>query len=221
MSVRFSGSEPVEWAVPRDLLCRESEYFRELLEDTKEQQVTVDFICAPVFRLYLQWLLAGAYYEHTEFSQAPSFRTACNTHTLEALSREDVINSKKESIVWCVKADVLAWKLRHRLQAPRFQNYAMRRLLAAYSRAWPSFQIQYDFFEWTRDSVTQLRDFFEDFVIRNWADSDLIDLQHSDWSRLLKDNDRFRDGFIGAMARPHNEKSKASMAIEKCLLRED
>jgi hypothetical protein len=218
VSVRFSGPEAVEWAVPRDLLCRESEYFRELLEDNKEQGVTVDFIGAPVFRLYLQWLLAGSYHEHTEFSQAPSYRTACSTHTLEALSQEHVINSGEAFTVWCVKAGVLAWKLGHRLQAPGFQNYAMRRLFAAYTRAWPTFKIRDDFFQWTRDSGTQLRDFFEDLVIRNWGDTDLIDHRHSDWSRLLKENNQFRDGFIEAMIRPHSERSRAPMEIEKYLL---
>lgn len=102
MSVRFNGPEAVNWAVPRDLLYRESEYFREMLEDTKEQEVTVDFIGAPVFRLYLQWLLAGSYHEHKEFSQMPSYRTACNTHTLESLSQENVISSGEDFIVLCV-----------------------------------------------------------------------------------------------------------------------
>lgn len=67
VSIWFNGLEAVEWAIPRDLLCRESKDFRELLEDTKENQVTVDFIGAPVFCLYLQWLLARSYHEHTEF----------------------------------------------------------------------------------------------------------------------------------------------------------
>lgn len=220
MSVRFNGPEAVNWAVPRDLLYRESEYFREMLEDTKEQEVTVDFIGAPVFRLYLQWLLAGSYHEHKEFSQMPSYRTACNTHTLESLSQENVISSGEDFIVLCVKAGVLAWKLGHRLQAPAFQNYAMRRLFAAYTRAWPIFKIRDDFFEWTRDSGTQLRDSFEDLIIRNWGDSDLIDHRLSDWSRLLKENDRFRDGFIRVMARPFKERTRAPMKIEKYLLRE-
>ncbi|KAF1911937.1 hypothetical protein BDU57DRAFT_523188 [Ampelomyces quisqualis] len=202
------------------MLCRESEYFRELLEDSKAQQITVDFLGAPVFRLYLQWLLAGSYHEYTEFSQAPSYRTACSTHTLGEVSTEDVTKSGEDFVVWCVKAGVLAWKLGHRLQAPRFQNYAMRRLFAAYTRAWPTFQVQDDFFRWTRDSGTQLRDFFEDLVIRNWADGDLIDHRHSDWSRLLKENDRFRDCFIEAMAQPEQERCEAQMEIEKYLLEE-
>lgn len=149
-----------------------------------------------------------------------SYCAACNTHTLEAPSQENIINSGEDFIVWYVKAVVLAWKLGHRLQAPGCQNYAMRRLFAAYTRAWPTFKIRDDFFEWTRDSGTQLCDFFEDLIIRDWGDTDLIDHRHSDWSRPLKENDRFRDGFIEAMARPFKERSKASMEIERYLLRE-
>ena len=198
-----------------------SEYFRQQLLESKETVVDIDFIGAPVLALYIQWLLKGRYYEHTGFARAPSYRTACNTHTLDNIDNPQVADTIAGVVVWCVKAGILAWKLGHRLESPKFQNYAMKRLFAAYTRERPSFQIDGDFLAWTRDSGTALREFFEDLVIRNWGDESLIDSEHASWARFIKDNDNFLGEFIKAVAIPLRKRVAEPMEVEKYLLREE
>jgi hypothetical protein len=70
-------------------------------------------------------------------------------------------------MVWCVKAAVLAWKLGQHLEAPRFQNHAMRRLFAVYTRDVPRFTTTGDFLQLTRDGCRNVNLFFEDLIVRN------------------------------------------------------
>ncbi|KAF2825144.1 hypothetical protein CC86DRAFT_407373 [Ophiobolus disseminans] len=199
VTVRFPGLDTAPWLLPRDVLCRDSEYFREQLLESKESTVIVDFIGAPVLSLYIQWLLKGRYYEYTGFARSPSYRTACNTHTLDNIGRR------------------AASRCRFRCHG-LFQNHAMRRLFAAYTRELPSFQLDGDFLQWIKDSGLKVREFFEDLVIRNWGNSSIIDCEQPSWSLLIKDNERFREAFIKAVALPLKDRTVQPMALESYLL---
>jgi hypothetical protein len=115
--VRF-GSAGLEWPVPRDLLCHESEYFRDILQDSKDKVIIIEFVGAPVFQLYLQWLFFNSYNEYPDYAAMPSYCLACTIHTLDPLTIDEVTRQSVDGIVWTVKAAVLARKLGHRLQAP-------------------------------------------------------------------------------------------------------
>jgi hypothetical protein len=102
------------------------------------------FLGCRVFELYLQRLLTGLYHEHTEFTTYP---TRFNSHNPEPQPDEN-----NDTMVWCVKAAVLAWKLGYHLGVPKFQNYGMGRLSTAYMRPVPKSQTTGDILQWTRFS---------------------------------------------------------------------
>jgi hypothetical protein len=168
-----------------------------------------------VFELFLQWLLTGSYHEYTAFVRAPFYGPGKELW-LDPLSEESA-----DTIVWCVKAAVLAWILSAFLGAPKFQNHAMRRLFAAYTRDIPRFKINGDFLQWTRDGGGKLNRFFEDLIVQKWRDDTLIDMKHTSWSRQIKGNDRFRDEFIKAMAVALETRCGEPMELEKYLVAED
>jgi hypothetical protein len=88
--------------------------------------LTITQLGVDTIELFPQWLLTGSYHEYTGFARAP-LHPAFNEN-LSPLPEEST-----DTLVWCVKAAVLAWKLGQHLEAPKFQNHAMRRLFAASS----------------------------------------------------------------------------------------
>jgi hypothetical protein len=212
----MSMRPPTEWRLPRDLLRQESKHFRARLQHEATTVLNITLFGVDTIELLLQWLLTGSYHEHTGFVQKPIYCGMPKTFSLSPLPEKSA-----DTMVWCVKAAVVAWKFGQHYEAPRFQNHAMRRLFAAYTRDSPRFRITGDFLQWTRDGRENVNLFFEDLIVRNWGDDSLIDAEHEIWSQQIKKNDRFRDEFIKAMAVPLDDRCGEPMDLEKYLVKED
>ncbi|KAI4605106.1 hypothetical protein J4E83_010842 [Alternaria metachromatica] len=163
--------------------------------------------CPEVLGLFVQWLYTGRY---TELN-GPVKKLDSITRT----PRLDMCNSyEKDTMEWTAKAAVLAWTLGNDLRLPEFQNYAMKRLFAAFSR--PSKRPlltpalykygqkvdQHWFFgslasrsKWMDKG--QLEQALGVIIIRNWGDTAVVDQEEMEsWSDLLRSCDALRDKFL-------------------------
>jgi hypothetical protein len=102
----MSMRPPTEWRLPRDLLRQESKHFRAQLQDEATTVLNITLFGVDTIELLLQWLLTGSYYEHTGFVQKPIYCGMPKTFSLSPLPEESA-----DTMVWCVKAAVVAWKL--------------------------------------------------------------------------------------------------------------
>jgi hypothetical protein len=83
---------------------------------------------AVAFNLFVQWLYTKTYNERT--GQAAAFDAALRyTDLILAISTQP-----EDTMDWSIKAAVIAWQVGSHLLSAEFQDYAMQRLFAAYSR---------------------------------------------------------------------------------------
>ncbi|KAI4702657.1 hypothetical protein J4E89_010379 [Alternaria sp. Ai002NY15] len=198
--------------VPYDLL--ESVYgeshiarYRQPKSGTALELLLYERNCPEVLGLFVQWLYTGKYTELNgpvknldRFTMTPLL-DMCESHG-------------KNTMEWTVKAAVLAWSLGQQLNVPAFQNYAMKRLFAAFSR--PSerplltptlyecvkrldhrfpFMGLASFTDWNNKGP--LARAIDVTIIRNWGDAAVVDQEElKSWDSLLKSNDTFREKFL-------------------------
>ncbi|KAH6865466.1 hypothetical protein BKA58DRAFT_389545 [Alternaria rosae] len=180
--------------------------------------------CPEVLGLFVQWLYTGKYTE----SNGPVKKLDSATKT----PRLDMCNSyEKGTMEWTVKAAVLAWSLGKELRIPTLQNYAMRRLFAAFSH--PSRRplltpalyrcvekLDRCCFIESLASRRKWKDLgpmeraLDVTIIRNWGDTAVVDQEELDtWSALLKSCNPFRDKFLeGSLLSLDQRREKVLMA---------
>ena len=130
---------------------------------------------------------------------------------------------------WSIKAAILAWDMGRYVGCLEFQNYAMGRLFAAFSRSTPPpslvtadvfgyIQAHRDETSYIGRTATELCDFFEDLVVRNWGDSAV--LHHGDqgkWSEVLSQSTTFRNKFLAGTMQSLEKRRGTAMKLESYL----
>jgi hypothetical protein len=206
-----------EWFVQRNLLVKESRYMRQLLKNENAKACKINDYGAPLFGLFLQWLYTGHYQEQDLLVPAFTFIPTCQINLCLSVAPPD-----SKTMDWCVKASILSWNLGYYLEAPRFQNYAMRRLFSAYSRPGLDKKTSSTVFDYVKDTSSgdSLTQFFEDLIIRNWGDTSIIDHNEDGWLTLLHD-DSLHGNFVLGMANSLEERQQNPMNLRKYLVDED
>lgn len=124
------------------------------------------------------------------------------------------------SIIWCAKAAYLACELEQRLDAPAFQNYAMKRLFRVYMAPNSEATVSPMMLQQCEQGGGYQM-FLEDFVARNWGNTEIVDHEDAGWSTQLKNNESFRDNFMLGVAEDLAERSEQPMQLVGYLLEED
>ncbi|KAI4677386.1 hypothetical protein J4E81_010960 [Alternaria sp. BMP 2799] len=186
--------------------------------------------CLEVLGLFVQWLYTGKYNELN--GPVKSLNRTIETPLL------DMCNSyEKDTMEWTVKAAVLAWSLGKELRVPGFQNYAMRRLFAAFSRPSERPLLTPALYECVKKLDFRLylgdlasRSEWKDkgpleralgaIIIRNWGDTAVVDQEELEsWSDLLRSCDAFRDKFLEGSLLSLEERRKKTLMAEHYLVR--
>lgn len=167
--------------------------------------------CPEVLGLFVQWLYTGKY---TELN-GPVKNVDCSTTT----PLLDMCESHgKDTMEWTVKAAVLAWSLGQELHVPAFQNYAMTRLFADFSRPSKRPLLTPALYECVsildRGSFERLligglaaklewkhkghlERAMDVTIIRNWGDAAVVDQEDLEsWASVLGSCDGFRTKFL-------------------------
>jgi hypothetical protein len=205
--VKIGTSPP--WSVSRALLQGASITFKDSLLDSSVKVVESAEWEPAAFELFLQWLYTGRYQEYDGY--APDFECAWQFNSLVHQTELTTVN-----MVWCVKAAILAHNLGGVLEAPRFQNHAMDRLLQAYGRKVPKATVTPVM---VRDhaSCPSLELFFEDLVIQNWGDLTVLDSDLEEWADMLGTDHGFRSKFMPAVATPVKDRQQRPLKLETYL----
>lgn len=181
--------------------------------------------CPEVLGLFVQWLYTGRYTEQS----GPVGKLDSVTKT----PRLDMCNSyEKDTMEWTAKAAVLAWALGKELRVPSFQNYAMRRLFAAFSRPSKRPLLTPALYKygrkvgryWFIGSLASREEWRDKgpleralgvTIIRNWGDSAVVDQEELEpWSDLLRSSDAFRDKFLEGSLLSLKERRKKTLMAE-------
>ncbi|KAH7069540.1 hypothetical protein BKA63DRAFT_579546 [Paraphoma chrysanthemicola] len=180
--IKIKATSGGPWHVPRGFLQQDSWYFRGLLSDmSRRTELEVDVHEGP-FRLFLQWLFECRYDEDDGYA----FDLVTDYYDLEPCNDFD------ETMDWRVKAAFLACETGAKLEAPAFQNHAMRRLYDAYSGGS------------TTSGVVA-------FMLEK---SIVYDHEDKAWPKLLEENNRFREKFTVAVAVDLNTRRQEYMELE-------
>jgi len=168
--------------------------------------------CPEVLGLFVQWLYTGKYTElngpvkNLDGSTTIPFLDMCESYG-------------KDTMEWTVKAAVLAWSLGQQLNVPAFQNYAMKRLFAAFSRPSERPILTPALYECVskldrsnpiqrllmrvQDSKRRwgckghLERAIDVTIIRNWGDAAVVDQEDMEsWAPVLGSCDGFRTKFL-------------------------
>ncbi|KAF1953245.1 hypothetical protein CC80DRAFT_551636 [Byssothecium circinans] len=214
---------PGEWLLSKDLLRRESAYFRKKLT-ASTTEVDFDRGGAPTFELFLQWLHTGDYQEYSFFAQTPypSQKLVLN-RDLAPIDTEDI----QDLLPWAVKAAAFAWDMGLFLGAPAFQNYAMRRLFEAFTRKSPIAEVDPSMLDYlsSRNQYKEMPypicEVLEDIVIRNWGDKALVDSDDPVWTTIMSKNIRFCQKLARGTGIKLEERRRIPMRVEDYLVGED
>lgn len=116
------------WHLPRALLCQKSAFFRYACNlnpaSPKTSRVTLRYDDPDTFELFVEWLETDSYEKRNHFV------TWSDSHIEQKRSLDTA--SREELIPWEWKACICAWVLGHRLCAPGFQNFAMKKVYEIY-----------------------------------------------------------------------------------------
>jgi hypothetical protein len=112
-----------QWWISERLLSQQSSVFWSNEQVLKEEQ------SADVFELFVQGLYTWKYKKRPV--RAFAFDATPTGGNSLSLTRDSRVNSTMD---WSIEAAVLAWEIERRLGSPMFQNDAMERLFAAFSR---------------------------------------------------------------------------------------
>ncbi|KAI4909091.1 uncharacterized protein J4E92_010699 [Alternaria infectoria] len=180
--------------------------------------------CLEVLGLFVQWLYTGKYNELN--GPVKSLDRGIQTPLLDMCE-----SYGKDTMEWTVKAAVLAWSMGKELQVPSFQNYAMKRLFAAFSRPSERPLLTPALYEYVKKLEFRLylgdmafRSEWKDkgpleralgvTIIRNWGDKAIVDQEELEsWSDLFRSCDAFRDKFLeGSLLSLEERREKTLMA---------
>jgi hypothetical protein len=206
------------WRLPRDLLRAESRYLHARLEPPIKI-LTCEFSGSQVFELFLQWLFSRTYQEYDGYALKLDVNSTHANSTLE-----QVDENFGDAMVWTMKASMLAWSLGLYLQSPRFQNYAMGRLLFAFSRETPQVRIDTDWLElfyYTPCHGRILWNFLVDMVVRNWGDGAVVDHTDTRWVEIMATHHPFRQKFLKGVAIALEKRREQPVRLADYLVPED
>jgi len=177
------------------------------------------------FELFIQWIYTRIYVEKT------STVVAFGSTTSDDISLTCASTSKGNGrMAWSIKAAILAWDMGRYLGCSEFQNYAMGRLFAAFSRSiLPSLSLTANVFAFAQGQqhkesagggpASELRTFFEDIIVRNWGDANIV--YHGDqgkWSEMLSQSATFRNKFLVGTMQPLEKRREKVMELKSYLV---
>tara|TARA_R110002003_G_scaffold79_1_gene7011 strand:+ start:11062 stop:11832 length:771 start_codon:yes stop_codon:yes gene_type:complete len=209
--ITVTGVGGGEWFVSRSLLQQNSWLFHRELSDMTRTTLELENVEDQPFELFLQWLLQCRYDKHEGFA----LDLVQDYSDLELYDHDDGNVMDRE-----VKAAFLACDAGACLEAPLFQNYAMRRLFDAYSNSNTTSSV-FAFMLEEANRCDKLQMFLEDLAIRHWGDESIVfDHNAKAWSQLLKENQRFREKFPAAMAMDRTARQQEPMKVDKYLIKD-
>jgi hypothetical protein len=201
-----------KWTVSKSRLRSASTYFMDKLADPSVEIAECPDSSPVAFELFLQWLHTNQYQEYDGY--APDFETSgdyCLRHQSERTT---------ENIAWCVKAAVLGHNEGWTICAPRFQDYAKRRLFQACRREVPKANVT-PAMAWESLGHLKLGFLLGDYIIQNWGDKAVIDHELKEWADIVRDDGYFRARFTKAMGVPLHVRQKRLMAWKDYLVSTD
>src|SRR4051812_1170570 len=124
--------------------------------------------------------------------------------------------------VFCnVDVALSAWRFGFQIESPRFQNYAMERVFAAFSNGRPNFMFPPALFtkicRWG-DPCQKPIEFFRDLIIRNWGDRNSLDHEDKAWTQVIRE-EHFTLAFAQDVAVPLEKRREQPMDITKYLVK--
>jgi hypothetical protein len=173
------------------------------------------------FELFIQWLYTRKYEEeNVQVSEFPSLAASDSNLSLNTDTQ------LSGTLDWSIKAAVLTWTLGRDLGAEKFQDYAMTRLFAAFSRhqvqpitPWLLASVRDEFAKNVGGDPNQLHRFAEDITVRNWGDNQIVNRgNRAGWSDMLKECASFRDKFMEAILQPLEKRRERKMNLGDYLI---
>ena len=174
-----------------------------------------------MIELFIQWVYTRRYNER--MGQVKDFSSYSTTgHDMEPTDASD------STMAWSAKAGMLAWELGRCLQCAGFQNYAMRRVFAAFSWGQErplSVWVLHFACDGARavDSGehTRLRDFVVDVVLRSWGDRGVVDHGREEvWLSLFAGCASFQKKFFRASMRTLGERRQTPLLLDRYLVKD-
>ena len=168
------------------------------------------------FDLFVEWLLTRQYQEKEGFAVVEESSNAIK------LTLRPVDSCTTIYLPWSINAAISSWYLGSFLESYSFRNFAMKRLFVACARPGHALKLHATVFyhitlHFPEDGQHYLLLFLQDFLIRNWGDDAMFDHADPIWSKLLKDNDMFRDKFVLASSRSLEKRKETPMNINNYL----
>ena len=217
MLVEFTeeGLPTRQYRVSRELLGRDSAKFKGDLVPKDTRALTMCDYRPDIFELFLLWIHTKHYEELDT--------------TVEALYCDDYpgynsLASRNDGVVmpWRVKAAIQAIIFATSYRAPKFQNYAMKRLLCAYSRIDPANKVTDSLWIYIDDTESDvLKKFCQDVVIRNWGDWSMVVKDDDYLTECLGEDEEFRARFVEAIGTPLAERQALPFKIGDYLVPEE
>ena len=150
--------------------------------------------CLDVLDLFVQWIYTG------EYTELPGSVISLGLANDVPALKMDINRQKPKTMDWAVKAAILVWLLGDELRVAEFQNYAMARLFAAFTRPSEKPQLTpalYDYVFAISNMTSKLDTAMEHLVVRNWGDASVVDQEDLQlWISRITRLDTFRDRFF-------------------------
>jgi hypothetical protein len=164
---------------------------------------------ATVFGPFIQWLYTGKYTEKEGPVEALHAATILLANASTGISMDIKQKVSPSTMEWSVKAVVMAWELGEEMKSPNFQNHAMTRLLAAFSREHERPQLTPYLFCYVifLNDTSLVRNAVRDLIMRNWGDGSIVDHANKRrWKSFIEDIPSSKDKFIDGMMLPLQER---------------
>lgn len=204
------------WTIPYGLLVNVSTFARNIIGDSGVLNLPRSIYSPYVEELFFEWLFTGLYHEDGSTSLVPG-----SPEIVEWGHEFDPTENNGPHTMPCyAKAALYAWNLGNYLEAPEFQNYAMRRLFCAYSSPHIN-PMSPKILNCVEIYPTNygIKRFFQDYVLRNWGDDSKIHHDDEVWSTILGNDSEFRKIFLQTTSKPLQERRKEPMNLDDYLIK--